>query len=95
MQILENSRNEAVTVGAASVLVEVAKFRREIILTNTSTAAQNITISFGTPAQAGRGVVLTPYAVYYANPNQDFSVWSGEIFAIASAAGGTLSVFSR
>jgi len=91
----ENVRNESLAVGTSSVLLSPARRRSEIVITNTSTAAQNITLSFGVPAVAGVGVFLLPYSVYFATNAQGFNVWEGEIFAIGSAINGSVSVFER
>lgn len=88
-----DARNQSVAVADTSVLICPSRARSEITITNTGTT--NITLSFGTPAVAGAGVFLVPNSVYFANNNQGFLTWNGEIFAIGSAAGGTLAIFER
>jgi hypothetical protein len=91
----ENVRNSLVAVSTTSVLLSTAKRRSEIVITNTSTAAQNITLSFGTEAVATYGVLLAPFTSYFASNTQGFNVWEGEIFSIASAINGQVSIFER
>ena len=91
----ENIRDDAVSVGTTSTLLTRAHPRNEIVITNTSTAAQAITLSFGKPAVATFGVLLQPYSVYFASNTQGFNVYQGDIYAVASAALGQVSIFER
>lgn len=93
--MLENIRNQQLAVGATSVLLSTARNRSELIITNSSTGGEIITIALGNEATANAGIVLTPYSVYYASASQGFNVWNGEIYAICSGAGGLVSVFER
>ena len=93
--VLENIRNNVVAVGTSTVLLSTAHERNELVITNTSSAAQIITLSFGVEAAALAGVVLQPYSVYYASDTQGFSVYNGDIFAISSAVSGQISIFER
>jgi hypothetical protein len=93
--MVENIRNQILGVDTSNVLLSPSRLRTEIIITNTSAAAQVITISLGEPAVANKGVVLGPYAVYYASNTQGFQVYTGEIFAIGSAINGQVSIFER
>lgn len=92
---LENVRNQIVAVGTDAVLLSPAHGRNEIVITNTSGAAQIITVSFGDIAIAGAGVVLQPNSVYFASNTQGFNVYQGDIFIIASAVSGQVSIFER
>lgn len=92
----ENVRDQVVAIdNTAPNLFSTAHRRQEIVITNTSPAAQKITLSFGIPAITGSGVVLLPYAVYFASNTAGFNVYQGDIFAISDAAGGKISVFER
>jgi len=95
MALYMDARNDTVAVGTSTVMISPARPRSEIVITNTSTAAQKITLSFGTPSAAGAGVVLTPYSVYFASNTTGFQTWTGEIFAIGDGAAGALSIFER
>jgi len=93
--IQENLRNDTLAVGTSSVLVSPQRKRKEIVITNTSTAAQNITLTFGKTAVAGKGVFLLPYSVWYSSQTEGFNVTNDEIYAISSAVAGQLSIFER
>jgi len=93
---LENVRDQIVAVeDSAASLFSTAHRRQEIVITNTSSGAQVITLSFGIPAVAGAGVVLQPNSVYFASNTQGFNVYQGDIFAISNAAGAQISIFER
>lgn len=95
----ENYINKSVTVGttAVEILPEVTNTgqRLSFILTNTSTGGQNITISFHDNAVAGAGIVIAPLGATYEVIDPAFKPTNRRISAIASAAGGTLSVSAR
>lgn len=82
------------TVGAASVLVSKKAARKVIYLRNTSAAAQIITIAFDnvSDAVAGTGIVLAPGEYVSDSNSEGYTAWNGDIKAIASAAGATLSI---
>ena len=92
---LENVRNNIAAVGTDAVLLSPAHGRNEIVITNTSSAAQVITVSFGDVAIAGAGVVLQPNSVYFSSNSAGFNVFQGDIFVIANGASGQVSVFER
>lgn len=95
IEIVENVRNQAIAIGTTPVLLSPAKFRQEIVITNTSSAAQTITLAFGTVAAAQVGVFLQPYSSYYASASEGFRVYAGEIWGIGSALAGQVSIFER
>lgn len=85
---------KTVTIGTASVLVAVKSPKKVIYIRNTSTAAQVITIAFDnvSDAVANIGIVLAP-GEYITDANSEgYKAWNGDIKAISSAAGGTISV---
>jgi hypothetical protein len=94
----ENIQQTLTSVGTSAVLIAPGRItgapRQELIIINTSTGGQNITLTFGQGA-AGYGIVLTPYAVYSANNGANYFVPQDEIWAIASAAGGQVSATVR
>lgn len=91
----ENVRDDIVAVGTASILVSAAQKRSEVVITNTSPAAEKVTLSFGKPAVATAGVVLLPYAVWFASNTSGFNVYQGDIYAVSDGAAGQISVFMR
>jgi len=91
----ENVRNENKAIGTTPLLVSPARPRRELVITNTSSAAQAITLGFGSVPSNKVGVYLLPYSSYYASATDGFIVWEGEIWAISDAAAGAISIFER
>jgi hypothetical protein len=91
------ARNEIVTVGATEVLISGKKNRKVIYLRNTSTAGQVITLAFDNinATVAGRGIILAPGEFTTESTTQGYKCWNGDIKAIASAAGATLSVMEQ
>jgi hypothetical protein len=91
-------RNEALAVGTSQVAVasQVAENQRTLIcFTNTSTLGETITLSFGEQATAGAGVVLNPTKSWSESIDNTFRPYSGQIYAVASAATATLAVHER
>lgn len=99
---IENqTRNDLLTVGAASITVAVTRARQAIYFRNSSTGGQIITITAGSvrPAVAGYGIMLKPGEVFIdsstAGITDEFGYrcFQGPYQAIADGAGGALSVF--
>lgn len=91
---LQNS----VTVGVTTVELSSEKNnlkRTEIIITNTSTVNQVITLGIGQDAVAGVGIVLYPGASYVASIDSKYKPTNGRITAISSAASGSIAIFER
>ena len=91
----ELTRNDAVTIGTSALNISTSHNRQEIVVTNTSTGGQVISLSFGKTAEAGAGIVLLPGWAYYATRSEGFRPSSETLSGIASAAGATLAVFER
>jgi hypothetical protein len=91
----EPTRNELVAVGTSSVMVSPAHERQEIIIVNSSAAAQVITLSVGMSAGLSMGIPLQPWGVWYGSANSEFRVTSEAIYAISSAVSGQISIFER
>ena len=92
----ENIVNQAVTaITTTSQLLSLGKARDELIITNTSTTGQLLTLSFGKPAVSLAGIVLAPYGVYYINRAEGFKPTSSDIYVISNAAAGALAIFER
>lgn len=91
------TRNDTVSVGTASVnVLQTTKNRTMFAVANTSGAGQVITlhIGFGV-AVAGQGIVLSAGQTYIEANGEGFICYQGVMTAIASAAGGTVSVVER
>lgn len=93
----ELTRNELIDVSTSNVSLADPRFRQELIIRNSSTAAQEITLvlSNNQQAEVNKGIVLKAGESYYASNNTGFTVWSGRINAIASAINGQISIFER
>lgn len=94
----ENVRNATVAVGTTSVIVAppvLENQRRVFVATNTSTGGQTITLSWGQEAVAGSGIVLTPNGSWSESVDSAFIPNNQQIYAVASAASGTLAVHER
>lgn len=95
------SRNTSVTVGTSVTELSDDKTqyldttRISIILVNTSTGGQNVTIAIDGEAVAGQGIVLYPGGTW--NDSQDgiYLPTQARITAIASAAGATIAIQER
>lgn len=97
---MELNRNIRLDVGTSSIVISEEKSnenvnRVEIILINTSTGGEVITVAVDNEAVALNGIVL------YQGGNYSFTI-QGSIFptqkqinAICSGAGGKLSVYER
>jgi len=95
--INEDTRIETVTVGATAIEISEPHPRKVIYIRNTSTAGQVITITFSNSvdAVAGAGFFLSASEYITDSISEGYLPWQGEIRAISSAAGGTLSIFER
>ena len=91
------ARNDQVSVGASSTIIEQENNQRKaIVLRNSSTGGQIISISFGElSAVASNGIVLSPGQAFSDADSENYTCWKGRIQAISSAVGGVLSVFAR
>lgn len=69
--------------------------RDVIVITNTSTAGQTITLSFGKDAIANRGIVLYPTGAWSESIDSAFIPTNSRICAISSAASGQVTIHER
>jgi len=96
----ELNRNQTLAVGTASVVVSEQKDnnnseRSSIILINTSTAGQVITLSIDQEAVAGAGIVLSVGGVWQDSKDGGYKPTQKQIYAISSGAAGQLSIQER
>jgi len=95
---MQKARNTSVSVGTSSVLVSPTLNENErivLVITNTSTGGQNISLSWGETAVAGRGIYLSPGSTWSESIDSGFIPIHTSIEAISSAASGTLAVHER
>ena len=93
--------NKTQTIGTSSALVSEEKRnpyseRMRLILTNTSTGAQNITVSVDAEAVAGAGIMLYPGgSISWEKQTSLIPLQQLRVNAISSAVGGTLAVYEE
>lgn len=96
--MVENIANKAVSVGTTPVIavptLERGK-RSSISLINTSTGGQIITLSWGLESTPGSGIVLFAGGSWSESRDTVFTPSTEQIWAVASASGGTLAVHDR
>ena len=96
----EVTRNTNIAVGTDSVTLSEAvspnAVRTAIVITNTSTAGQYLTVNFGDgDAVATYGIVLAPYGSWAETEDARFTPSQARISIISSAALGTVAVHER
>jgi hypothetical protein len=97
--MIERNRNATVTVGVTSTKLSEAVYnpalRKVLVIVNTSTGGQNITVAFGTEAVAGQGIFLYPAGSWSETLDNAYIPTQSEINAISSAVGGTVAIQER
>jgi hypothetical protein len=90
-------RDDVITVGATSTEIspDLSTERIVYVITNTSTAGQIISLGIGKEAVAGRGIILYPTGSWAESIDSAFHPTKARITAIASAAGGALTIHER
>lgn len=94
----ERMRNASASVGTTAVIVSPKLQygqRKAIVITNTSTGGQIITLSWENQAQSNIGVVLYPAGSWSESLDSAFVPSNTEIWAISSAASGTIAIHER
>jgi len=89
---------KSVSVGTSIVEVlqeKTTSQRTVMVLTNTSTANQTISIGIGSDAVSGSGIVLKAGSSYYESIDARFTPTNARISAIADAISGSLAVYER
>lgn len=96
---MENDRNESITIGTTATIVSKSKenslLRKSIIVINTSTSGQKITLAINTEAKDGAGIVLSPGGSWQDSEDDGYKPTQKLITAISNAAGGTLGIQER
>ena len=96
--MVENIRDASQTIGATSVeitLQQIPGTRNALVITNTSTAGQQISLAWGKAAVAGKGMVLYPGGTWSESIDTRFTPSAMGAQGIASAAGGTIAIHER
>jgi len=90
------TRNSREAVGVSTVYISSPKYRKVLYLRNSSPAAQEITIHFGTGAVTLKeGIILKAGEWYIEASDNGFEAFSGTITAISDLAGGYLTIMER
>lgn len=97
---IEFNRNEQITIGTSTVIVSDEKqnsqfTRNSIIIINTSTGGQVITLSIDNEAVAGRGIQLGVGGSWQDSKDSGYLPTQRQVSAISSLAGGTISLQER
>lgn len=98
MAVVEHIRDVTVSVGTSNTLVSQQVNqgqRRVLVITNTSTAGQLISLAWGSEAVANEGVVLYPGGTWQESVDGYFVPSNLYINAISSAASGSIAVHER
>lgn len=97
---MENNINQSINVGATATVISVERDnnngkRASIIVINTSTGGESITVAVDAPAVSGAGVVLSPGGTW--SDSRDGAYWptQKQITAIGSGAGATIAIQER
>lgn len=95
--MFSGSRNVAITVDATSLQVADVNYGRKVLyMRNSSTGGQLISITMGTTAAIlNAGITLSTGQNFADSNSEGYTVWTGQVQAISSAAGGILSLFER
>lgn len=94
----ELNRNQSITIGTSPVVVSKQKdtyTRKSIILINTSSSSQEITLAIDGEAQSGAGIVLSAGGVWSDTAEGGYTPTQKLITGISSASGGTLAIQER
>jgi Zn-dependent alcohol dehydrogenase len=98
--MVEINRNEQLTIGTDASIVSIEKnnnnvLRNSIILINTSTGGQVITIAIDSPAVSNQGITLNAGGSWQDSAEGGYLPTQKQITAISSAADGKLSIQER
>ena len=91
-------RNTSLTIGTDPVVISEEQYntqRTVIMVINTSTGGQNITVSPEDVATAGNGILLHPGGFYQDTQDSGYKPTNKRLSAVSSAAGGTVSIHER
>lgn len=94
----ESIRNEMQTIGTTAAIIAPTLQRGQrtaLTIINTSTSGQTISLSWGPAAIAGRSVVIYPGGSWSESQDSHFIPSIEMVWAIASAAGGTIAIHER
>lgn len=92
-------RNESMTINTTALVVSKDKQnatpRESIIIINTSTGGQKVTLAIDTEAVDGAGIVLYPGGSWQDSKETGYIPTQKLITAISDLAGGTIAIQER
>jgi len=91
-------RNMSIDVGTSPVVIAEEQYgtlRNVLVITNTSTGGQKITISPADDAVAGIGIVISAGGYYNDSADSGYTPTKRRITAVSDIAGGKVSVHER
>ena len=91
-------RDALVTVGTTTTILSpelTTQIRHALIITNASSSGQVITLGIEKDATINQGIILQPGAIYHEVIDEKFYPTNGQITAISSASGATVSIHER
>ena len=89
---------QTIAVGTSVVELSAEKNnmkRTELIITNTSTLNQTISLGIGQDAVAGVGITIAAGSSYVAAIDARYKPTNARITAVASAASGSVALYER
>lgn len=92
------NRNASLSVGTTNVVFSEERFtdvRKLFSIINTSTGGQKISISFGSEAVSGQGVVISPGGFYSESADGANDPTQSQICVVSDLAGATIAVSER
>jgi len=92
---LTNNRSVTVAVTSTRISEQCFQQRSAIVLTNISIGGQEISISIGSEAILGTGIVLSVGGTYQDSRDGRYMPSNEQINAISDVAGGVLAVHER
>jgi len=93
-----NSRNTSATIGTDNVMVSEAKNYSErirLILQNTSTGGQKISVAVNANAVSGVGLVLSPGGSMSWEIQGNVKITQQQVNAVSDGANGTLAIYEE
>jgi hypothetical protein len=93
----EVSIQKVIPVGATSILISGKKNRISIVIRNIATDGSRISLSRSNSVAAvdGVGIILNQNEYSIDSNSEGYKAWSGDIYAIASTANGSISIEER
>ena len=97
--MVERIKNISQTIGTSTAVVSeeqhTPNIRSVILITNTSTGGQKITVSAGDEAVSGKGIVLSPGGFYQDSKESGYTPTQRRITAVSDLIDGEVAIHER